>query len=122
MARIMYWYPRAVVSDVSNLGLGKGSIRSLSMDRFDRSGSLCSESLANILNTSLFPTFVTSSTEGVQYTVVGSTCPFFDTGRRNAGHDINIGSQFAAVLVEGQVVDVVAEGILNLGTTKKGLV
>jgi hypothetical protein len=122
MARIIYLYPSAIISNAGNLGLGKGSIRSLGVNRFDRSGSLCSESLTNVLKTSLFPTFVTSSTERVQYTVVGSTCPFFDTRGRNAGHDINVGSQFAAVFVEGQVVDVVAEGVLNLGATVKGLV
>lgn len=92
------------------------------MDGFDRSGGLCSKSLTDILKTPVFPAFVTSGTEWMQYTVVWSTCPILDAGRRNAGHDINVGSQFAAVVIEGQVIDIVAEWVLNLGATEKGSV
>jgi len=91
----------AAISDGSNLGLSKRSIRSLSVDGFDRSGGLCSESLTNVLETSAFPTFIPCGTERVHDTIVGGTCPILDAGRRNAGHDIDIGSQFAAVVVEG---------------------
>lgn len=54
----------------------------------------------------------------MQHAVVRSICPIFDTGSGSAGHDIDIGSQFAAVLVERQIVDVVTKGILNLGAAK----
>ena len=91
----------AAISDGSNLGLSKRSIRSLSVDGFDRSGGFCSESLTNVLETSAFPSFVTGSAERVHDTVVGGTCPILDARRRNAGHDIDIGSQFAAVVVKG---------------------
>ena len=55
----------------------------------------------------------------MQHAVVRSICPIFDTGSGCAGHNINIGSQFAAVIVEGKIVDVVAKGILNLGAAKR---
>lgn len=89
------------VSDGRNLRLGERIIRSLSVDRLDRSGGLRSESLTNIPDTSVFPAGISSSTQGMQHTIVGSTCPILDAWSRNAGHDINIGSQFAAVVVEG---------------------
>jgi hypothetical protein len=112
----------ATVLDSRNLRLGKRIVGSLSVDGLDRSGSLCSQSLTNILDTSVLPASITSGAKGMHHTVVGSTCPILDAWSRNAGHDINIGSQLAAVVVEGQIVDVVAEGVLNLGAAKKGLV
>jgi hypothetical protein len=112
----------AVILDSRNLRLGERVIRSLGVDRLDRSGGLCSESLTNILDTSVFPACVTGSAERMQHTIVGCTCPILDAWSRNAGHDINIGSQLAAIVVKGQVVDIVAEGVLNFGATKKKLV
>lgn len=122
MARAIDRTYKAGISDGSNLRLSQRGFRPISVDRLDRSGSLCSESLTDLLKTSVLPACEASSTERMQHTVVGSKCPIFDTRGGCACHDVDIGSQFAAVVVKRQIVDVVAEGVLDLGTAKEGSV
>ena len=102
--------------------LGKRSVGSVSVDGADGSSSLCSEGLANVFNASVLPTLHARLAEGEQDTVVRSVDPILDAGRWSADQDVDIGGQFTAVVVERKIVDVVAEGVLNLGATKKGSV
>lgn len=91
------------------------------MDGSDSCGGLCSEGLTNVLETSVFPALEAGGAERMEHTVVRGMGPVLDTRWGCTGHDIDVGSQLTAVVVQGEVVDVVAKGILDFGAAGREL-